>query len=171
MLHLIQKSTVLCRPEFVGIYENKIPRHNERSCFAKLLFQFQTVIEGFTHPFCYLAIAVGVRVKSNGVYQRHINFTVHHYTRIRCDIDNLSDHTAAVFAALVFHEFAFQTQREFIDDRGINRFRFAGGKTAVRKLIRHPVSGFDTKVVHIQQNMIQEQPQRFKKLLWLLNGL
>ena len=117
----------------------------------KSLFQFQAVVEGFSHSFCYLVIAVRVRVKSNGVYQRHINFTVHHYMLIRCDIDNLSDHAAAIFAALVFHKFAFQTQREFVDDRGVNRFRFVGGKTAACKLVRHPVSGFNTEVVRFYQ--------------------
>ena len=101
----------------------------------KSLFQFQSIFESFAHPFCYFVIAVRVRVKSNGVYQRHINFTVHHYTFIRCDIDNLSDHAAAIFAALVFHKFAFQTQREFVDDRGVNRFRFVGGKTAACELV------------------------------------
>ena len=113
----------------------------------KSLFQFQAIFEGFAHPFCYLVITVSVRVKSNGIYQRHINFTVHHHTLIRCDIDNLSDHAAAIFVALVFNEFALQTDGKFVDNWCIYGFGFAGSQTAAFKLVRHPVPGFNTEVV------------------------
>ena len=126
------------------------PLVNKGSCFAKSLFQFEAIPECFANALCYPVITVCVGVKGNGVHQGHVNFAVHHYTLIRRDIDDLSDHAAAVFAALVLHEFTFQTQWEFVDDRGVNRFRFAGGKPTACKLVRDSVSGFNTKVVRFR---------------------
>ena len=77
----------------------------------------------------------------------HINLAIHHDAFISSDIYDLADHATAIFIGLIFDELAFQTQREFIDDRSVNGFSLAGCQAAGSELVRCIVPGYDTEIV------------------------
>lgn len=84
-----------------------------------LFFQFQTIFECFTNTLRHLVIPMSVRIKGDGVYQRHIKLAVFHNAFIRSDIDDLSNHSTAIFAILIFNKFTFETKWELVDNRGV----------------------------------------------------
>ena len=69
------------------------------------LFKLQAIFEGFSHSFAYLIITMRVRIKSNGIYQIHINLIFNHDTFICGDIHHFTDHTASIFIILIFDKF------------------------------------------------------------------
>ena len=78
---------------------------------------------------------MSVRIKGDGVYQRHIKLAVFHNAFIRSDIDDLSNHSTAIFAILIFNKFTFETKWELVDNRGVYHLGFADGKAAAGKLV------------------------------------
>ena len=117
-------------------------------CAGKhLLFQRETVLEGVPDPLRDLVITVGIRIKGDGVDQRHVKLAVDHDAAVRGDIDDLSDHTAAVFARLILDEFALEAQRKLVNDRCIHGFGLACGKAAFCELVGCVVAGGNAEIV------------------------
>ena len=112
-----------------------------------LFFQFQTIFECFTNTLRHLVIPMSVRIKGDGVYQRHIKLAVFHNAFIRSDIDDLSNHSTAIFAILIFNKFTFETKWELVDNRGVYHLGFADGKAAAGKLVGSPVPGFHAEII------------------------
>ena len=90
---------------------------------------------------------MSVRIKGDGVYQRHIKLAVFHNAFIRSDIDDLSNHSTAIFAILIFNKFTFETKWELVDNRGVYHLGFADGKAAAGKLVGSPVPGFHAEII------------------------
>ena len=90
---------------------------------------------------------MSVRIKGDGVYQRHIKLAVFHNAFIRSDIDDLSNHSTAIFAILIFNKFTFETKWELVDNRGVYHLGFADGKAAAGKLVGSPVHGFHAEII------------------------
>lgn len=89
-----------------------------------LLFQHKSVLERFACAVGHFVVSVCVRVISDGIHKRHINFTIYHDAVVCSHINDLADNAAAVLAILIFDEFAFKAQRKFVDHRCIYRFCF-----------------------------------------------
>ena len=106
-----------------------------------LFFKCKSVFESLADSLGYFVIAVGIRVESDSVYQRHIDFTVHKDFFIGGDIYDFADYAAAIFVVLIFDELTFQTEGKFVDNRRIYCFGFACSKSAVFKLISCVVAG------------------------------
>ena len=62
---------------WLGLHDKKYLT-KKTACRSVLLFQFQSVLKGFPDSFCYSVVAMGVRVKSNGVNQRKIQVIPFH---------------------------------------------------------------------------------------------
>ena len=63
-----------------------------------LLFQFQSIFERFADTLSHFIVAVGVRVKGNGVYQGNIDLSINHHLFVCCNIHNFADDAAAAGA-------------------------------------------------------------------------
>lgn len=93
---------------------------------------------------------MGVRIKSNGIYRRHINPAVYHNAFVGGDIDNPSNHSAAICIVLIFSKFTFEKQRKLIYDRSVHGFSFTNNKPAAHDFVSGSASGFHTKIVRLR---------------------
>ena len=91
---------------------------------CSMLFKHKSVLERFAYTVDHFVVSVGVRVISDGVHKRHIDFSIYHDAVVGSHINDFAYHAAAVFAVLIFDEFAFKAQREFVDHGCIYRFCF-----------------------------------------------
>ena len=117
----------------------------------ELLFQLQPVLERFADTLGYFVVAVSVRVKGDGIYQRHIDFAIYHNALVCGDADDLANHAAAIFTVLIFNKLTFETQWKLIDNRGVHGFGFTGGQPAACKLVCGPVSRLQTEIIRLDQ--------------------
>ncbi len=115
-------------------------------CSASFL-QRQAILERLADSFRDLIIAVRIGVEGDGIYKGHVDLTILHDALVRGDVYDLADHAAAVFRILVFDEFAFQTQRELVDNGSIHVLRFGGGQAAAGELVIDLVAALDAKIV------------------------
>ena len=81
-----------------------------------MLFQFESILKGFSDPFGNPVIAVRVRIKGYGVDKGHINFVLDHNSFIGGDINDFTDDPDAVFIGLLLDKLTLQTERKFYND-------------------------------------------------------
>ena len=96
-----------------------------RACiFQQYLFQFQSVFERFADPFSYLVEAMGERIERYDLQSIDIRLTVFQICSFDRGTQHLGDQTDSRFVILEFDEFAFERDRQFVDDWSIDQFGF-----------------------------------------------
>lgn len=88
--------------------------------FYIFLFQLSAVPESFAYSARYLVISVGVWVEGYSAQQVYIHLAVLQYLLISRYRHDLAYYSKTCLIALIFDEFTFQYNGEFVDYGGIN---------------------------------------------------